>query len=100
MSLVCWLQLNGNVTNKGLYNFKLSGTLAYNTGKLATQAFNLSNRVIFTVQSLSNLKTFSIAFWVLVNADRSKTTDWMDILAMQSNTSGTTYFRLKYVKVV
>lgn len=60
---------------------------------MATQTFNLSNRVIFTVPSLTNSKTFSNAFWVLVNADASKTTEWMDILVIQSNTFWTTYFR-------
>ena len=88
MSLVGWLQLNGNVTNKGLDNFTVSGTPAYNSnGKLSSQSLSLGNRVTFTVPSLANAKTFSIAFWVLINADSSKTTDWVDVLAMVSRNS-------------
>ena len=96
MSLVAWFQLNGKTDNNGLSGSILSGTPSYNTGKLSGQALSLSTRLTGTIPELVGAKTWSIAFWCLVNADESLSSNWVDILGVndrKSDDSATGEFR-------
>lgn len=90
MSLVAWLPLNGNLNNQGLKDITTSGTPTYKNGKLGKQALNLSVRIGGTIPSLNGAKTWSIAFWCLINEDDDLSTDWVDILTVQDQKSDNT----------
>jgi hypothetical protein len=84
MSLQVWLPLNGSLKNIGCQQIaKSSGSDTYTSlGKIGNRSLNLSAAITFS--GLQKTKTFSVAFWVRVDAC---TTDWTRILQINTVTS-------------
>lgn len=89
MSLQVWLPLNGTAMNKGLgVVSKESGTTNFDkAGKIGEKALNLKRRSTYICPQLANLKTFSIAFWAMVEASSSITGNWMDLMGFEDISS-------------
>lgn len=77
MSLQVWLPLNSTAVNKGLgVVSKESGTANFDkASKVGGKALNLKQRSTYLCPQLANLKTFSIAFWAMVETSSSITGD-------------------------
>ncbi len=91
MSLLVWLPLTGNINNHGLAaSLTTTNTPVYKTTGKIGSCLDLNTRVQFSCPDLSNLQTFSIAFWAKVNADSSLTTNWVDVIGFTDvHTNGT-----------
>lgn len=89
MSLQVWLPLNSTAVNKGLgVVSKESGTANFDkASKVGGKALNLKQRSTYLCPQLANLKTFSIAFWAMVETSSSITGDWMDVMGFEDISS-------------
>ena len=86
MSLVAWFPFNGDTKNRGLSSFALSGTPSYSAdkgGRFLNKALALNKQLNGTISELTGLTTWSVAFWYMVNADDTLSSDWVDVIGLR-----------------
>lgn len=87
MSLRIWLPLNGDLENKGLDEIIFTSTTVsgYEAGKIGQAIKLLGTNIVFTAPSLEGATKFSIAFWFKSKSNSSITTNWNNVIAINSS---------------
>lgn len=92
MSLRVWLPLNGDLENKGLDEIIFTSTIVsgYEAGKIGQAIKLLGTNIVFTAPSLEGVTKFSIAFWFKSKSNSSITTNWNNVIAINSSNADET----------